>query len=263
MAGLQLLSTLLLSAHAMGAAPAAATASNATAAAGATGPLGALIYNHGGPNSVNRSLLDVLRERVSVKDFGARGDCSKSAPTGSDCVDDTAAFAAAIGWAAESGGPVTVHVPRGSYRLDGTVMWGKAEVVLERGATLRRIATYTNNTAPLIRLPATHGILRGSGTLTTENPSPRGLVNGAVLDWLREPATCSLARLVCTDRLCCAVGPANLSVYSNVEFNIVEGVTLLGGGFSHFPPGDDVRSGSRGLGMDSSQGWAMTHGDRH
>ena len=33
-------------------------------------PLAALIYNHGGPNATNRSLLDVLRERVSVKDFG-------------------------------------------------------------------------------------------------------------------------------------------------------------------------------------------------
>eukprot|EP01052_Picozoa_sp_SAG31_P027455 SAG31_NODE_2572_length_5459_cov_3.008396_7_plen_86_part_00 len=34
-----------------------------------------LVYNHGGANSTNRSLSDVLRERISVRDFGALGKC--------------------------------------------------------------------------------------------------------------------------------------------------------------------------------------------
>jgi hypothetical protein len=45
--------------------------------ASATAPPSAdeLVYNHGGANATNRSLADVLRERVSVRDFGAVGNC--------------------------------------------------------------------------------------------------------------------------------------------------------------------------------------------
>ena len=56
-------------------------------------------YNHGGPGAVNRSLAEVLREHVSVKDFGAAGNCSQTAPSGDDCIDDTASFVAAFAWA--------------------------------------------------------------------------------------------------------------------------------------------------------------------
>ena len=196
-------------------------------------------YNHGGPGAVNRSLAEVLRDHVSVKDFGAAGNCSQTAPSGADCIDDTAAFVAAFAWAsgAHGRGPVTVHVPTGGYRVDGTLSLG-GELVLERGATLRRIANYSSSTEPIVRLSGQHGILRGLGTLSTENPSPRGVVN---------------------------VGPANLSHYDNVEFNTVADVTISGGGTSWstgkaWDDVDESRAWGRGLGMDSSQGWAMTHG---
>jgi hypothetical protein len=61
------------------------------------------------------------------------------------------------------------------------------------------------------------------------------------------------------------VGPQNISRYANVEFNTVEGVTIQGGGCSWTTsmPWDQVdlaKKGSRGLCLDSSQGWSMTHG---
>ena len=67
-------------------------------------------------------------------------------------------------------------VPAGTYRIDGTINLYATSLHLETGATLKR-TRLTDNTAPIVRLsgPATH--LTGLGTLTTDNPSPRGLVN--------------------------------------------------------------------------------------
>jgi hypothetical protein len=74
--------------------------------------------------------------------------------------------------------------------------------------------------------------------IMTDNPSPRGVVN---------------------------IGPQNLSHYANVEFNTVEDVTIQGAGCSWttsqpWNQVDASKKGGRGLGMDSSQGYAMTHG---
>eukprot|EP01052_Picozoa_sp_SAG31_P038683 SAG31_NODE_5215_length_2670_cov_1.691949_5_plen_190_part_00 len=147
--------------------------------------LRSLICNHGGPHAANRSLFDVLSERVSVRDFGAQGSCWCSASQGSavppsclpSCPDDTPAFNAAFSWAAEPRNKITVTVPPGVYRIDSTISIAQAELVLETGATLRRIANVTNNTAPIVRLDGTNAVLRGGGELISDNPSPRGLVN--------------------------------------------------------------------------------------
>lgn len=205
-----------------------------------------LIYKHPGPNAVNRSLFNVLQERVSVRDFGAVGACvgiSWAPPyPPSHCPDDTAAFNAAFAWAAEPFNHITVHVPPGYYRIDGTVVLGGTgvEMYLETGAFLRRISNLTNCTDPLVRLEGTNGVLRGGGTLTSDNPSPRGLVN---------------------------VGPPCLTCYSNAEYNLVDGVRIVGAGASwrNFPPAahaapvDSRLNGSRGLCFDSSQTY-MTGG---
>ena len=193
-------------------------------------PLAALIYNRGDPNATNRSLLDVLRERVSVKDFGAVGGCIEDSWATAaglvNCPDDTPAFRAAFKWATEPYNKITVSVPPGFYRIDGTVTFSSAEMILETGAVLRRISNLTSNTDPIIRLSGTNAVLRGGGTLTTTSPSPRGVVN---------------------------VGPPTIHSYSNVEFNRVEGVRIQG-------PGCNVTkhpqlNGSRGLGFDSSESY--------
>ena len=64
-----------------------------------------------------------------------------------------------------------------------------------------RLSAIRKNAASLHRSiePSTRS---SSGSLSTENPSPRGVVN---------------------------VGPANLSHYDNVEFNTVADVTISGG----------------------------------
>lgn len=199
-----------------------------------------LVYNHGGPNATNRSLTEVLRERVSVRDFGALGTCGSpdAQPadlTDQNCPDDTAAFLAAFKWAGEPYNKITVHVPPGSYRIDGTVTIGSCELILEAGAVLRRV-NLTAAAGPIVRL-GYHGRLSGAGSLTSMNPSPRGIVN---------------------------IGPANLTIYENVEYAQVRGVSIQGPGtsWSIMKPDLPVNKrieGSKGLCFDSSEGYARTH----
>jgi hypothetical protein len=68
--------------------------------------LGNLPYRVGGVGTVLRTLLDKLGERVSVRDFGAKGD---------GVADDSPAFQAALD-AHEA-----VHVPPGRYRLNSEI----------------------------------------------------------------------------------------------------------------------------------------------
>lgn len=62
--------------------------------------------------AVKRTVQDKLRETISVKDFGAKGD---------DATDDVAAFQAAASYIASSTKGVNLYVPAGTYRLSNTV----------------------------------------------------------------------------------------------------------------------------------------------
>jgi hypothetical protein len=156
--------------------------------------------------TVNRTLTDRLAERISVLDFGASGGCRGETEDGCK-VDSTPAFQNALTYAGgEDSTPETwqtVFVPPGYYRIDGTVTVGGQTLVLERGAILIRRKAITMSGAPLIRISGTNGRVSGSGQLLMENPSHRGIVN---------------------------IGPQNLSVYDNVEYNILEGISIVGAG---------------------------------
>jgi hypothetical protein len=74
--------------------------------------------------SVGRSIYDILRERISVTDFGAD-------PTGVN--DSTNAFNAAVD-AAEAAFNNTVHIPPGIYRIDGTVTIHQGVMLMGQGS---------------------------------------------------------------------------------------------------------------------------------
>jgi polygalacturonase len=158
--------------------------------------------------AVNRTLADILAQHVSVLDFGAKGDCFGA--TEALCPHDaTAAFNAALGLV--SGGPLenkqTVHVPLGSYRIDGTLLVG-CSLVLEFGATLHRIRVNATdqNTGPVVSLYNGGASLRGGGMVQTDLPSPDGVVN---------------------------VGPsAGSAADYSVCFTLIEGIRIYGGGIS-------------------------------
>ena len=73
-----------------------------------------VVYNPAGTGAVATTVQTKLRESVSVKDFGAKGDGS---------TNDTAALNAAY-TAAEAAGGVEVYWPAGTYKTTGTVTCG-------------------------------------------------------------------------------------------------------------------------------------------
>ena len=165
-----------------------------------------VVFRRDAAGAVNRSLAQVLSAHVSVSDFGAIGDCF--GPTETMCPHDaTAAFRMALRMA--PGGPLedmqTVHVPRGTYRIDGTLQVACA-LVLDYGATLRRIRVNATDqsTAPIVALFSAGSSLRG-GALRTDLPSPQGVVS---------------------------IGPAGGGADYPVEFTVLEGVRITGGGQS-------------------------------
>lgn len=156
------------------------------------------------PVTVNRTLTDRLADQISVLDFGATASCHGD--TLATCQhDSTQAFVDAVLYAGgEDSSPFdfqTVVVPPGWYRIDGTITITGQWLVVQKGARLLRKSCATNNTAPIVRLTGSHGRVTGGGVLSSENLSPRGVLN---------------------------IGPANLSDYTNVGSNTVEGLSIAG-----------------------------------
>jgi hypothetical protein len=83
------------------------------AAEGATPPA----FRQSGATAVSRTVNEKLRDIVSVKDFGAKGD---------GLADDTFAFQAAID--ARSGLAASIYLPPGSYRVTRTIRINKRHV---------------------------------------------------------------------------------------------------------------------------------------
>lgn len=179
--------------------------------------------------TVNRSLTDRLSERISVLDFGAHGGCRGD--TLDRCkVDSTLAFNNALTYAGgEDSTPEswqTVYVPPGFYRVDGTVSVAGQTLVLEKGAQLLRKAAITSNTAPILRVAGGGSSVIGAGALVSENPSPSGVLH---------------------------LGPANLSHYQNVEYNLIDGIRIEGAGGPECTSKVSGELTCTGLHMDSAE----------
>lgn len=115
-----------------------------------------------GSGASQRTVLNKLRDVVSVKDFGAVGD---------GVADDTAAFTAAIAAA----GTRNVYVPGGSYKITGTVtgdFYSDSAVTIVTGTvnTINRIGSTLVTTGTLtVTGTASTGALTVTGTLDTTN----------------------------------------------------------------------------------------------
>lgn len=114
-----------------------------------------------GSGASQRTVLDKLRDVVSVKDFGAVGD---------GVANDTAAIQAALAAAS------TVIVPDGTYRSDSTItIDANKALVLMAGATIKRLSAYTAATTPVVHVKGNYAKLHG-GTVETQNNAPAGVV---------------------------------------------------------------------------------------
>ena len=103
-----------------------------------------------------RTLSHALSDTVSVRDFGAFGDCTCYADVWQQhCCphDDTAAFNLAL----TTG--VDVYVPAGNYRIDGTVELNGQTMILAGRSTLAR-NNISKATQPVVRLTGWFSSLR-------------------------------------------------------------------------------------------------------
>eukprot|EP01045_Picozoa_sp_COSAG04_P005523 COSAG04_NODE_257_length_18753_cov_7.516857_8_plen_1972_part_00 len=183
-----------------------------------TAPIDAagVVYRASCKGATLRNLSAVLSDTLSVRDFGAQGDCfcTRGADPpytdgglpwpgwyeGSCCPhDDTDAFIAALA-AVPDTTPVTtrtvaqpraaVFVPPGAYRIDGTIEIYGQTLTLAAGASLLR-TNLSSSVEPVVLLSNWFGALEGSGSVESVNPAPHGIVAVAPNDEairLREPA---------------------------------------------------------------------------
>lgn len=113
-----------------------------------------------GSGASQRTVLDKLRDVVSVKDFGAVGD---------GVADDAAAFTNAV----TAAGTRNVFVPGGSYKITGTVtgsFYSDATVTIVTGTvnTINRIGSVLSTTGALtVTGTAATGALTVTGTAAT------------------------------------------------------------------------------------------------
>lgn len=105
-----------------------------------------------GTGAVIRNVRDRLRETVSVKDFGAKGD---------GVSDDTAAIQAAVDAVFAAGGG-TVYLPSGTYLVTSIAkVWTSAITLNIKGAGKRstRLRKLGGATAPVLELSSVPGVL--------------------------------------------------------------------------------------------------------
>lgn len=99
-----------------------------------------------GVSAVPRTAQDKLREIVSVKDFGAKGD---------DTTDDTTAVQAAIN-AVKANGGGSVMIPKGTYKISAALVIDSSNVRIIGDGIASKIKTYSQ-TAHVFTVAASGG----------------------------------------------------------------------------------------------------------
>ena len=118
-------------------------------------------YNQGGTGASSRTVENKLQESVSVKDFGAVGD---------GVTDDTAAIQAAI----DTGAKV-VHIPEGTYKIDGGINPLSDQTIYGSRCTLMVYSSsYVDNLSFGINVSNRDNVTIEGITLDVSNCSPTG-----------------------------------------------------------------------------------------
>jgi hypothetical protein len=125
-------------------------------------------YINSGSGAVARTVQDRLREKVSVKDFGA---------VGNGVANDTTAIQNAINTAAARGnGGATVFFPAGTYRINTGITFTTGIILegdSEKGTILKY---YGSGSAIASTAPLTRTYYMGVTRMTIENTGTTGLI---------------------------------------------------------------------------------------
>lgn len=127
--------------------------------------------------AVQRTLLDKLRDTVSVKDFGAVGD---------GLADDTAAIQAAVNWLASIGGG-SAYFPLGTYKTTNEILISSAGIRFV-GASRRKVypglfVSSTTCSATILPVHAKTAAIRVfSSTINTASAFSMSDINLATLE---------------------------------------------------------------------------------
>ena len=152
-------------------------------------------------------------------------------------VDSTPAFELALRWCHTR----SVLPPPGSYRLDSTLMLSNGRALhVPIGSSLRRTNCSTSS-QPVVTV-GEQALLTGFGSISSENPSPRGVVSigPSCTGWING----TLHKTQCL---------------ANVVFGMVEGVRISGHNkFTHFdanPSWSPNATAGSGVALEQCGGW--------
>ncbi len=136
----------------------------------------AVIYQHGGPGTIKRSVADKLAETLSVRDFGAKGD---------GVTDDTAAIQAGLNYfGAPNNRSGKILVPQGTYRITaplfyqgnpGTGLTLECEEGGTRGPSGTKFAWHGPADAPVVWLLGANEALIDGCEIEGVNPMLTGI----------------------------------------------------------------------------------------
>ena len=166
-------------------------------------------YTPAGTGAVATTVQAKLRESVSVKDFGAKGD---------GVTDDTTAINAAITFASNH----ILYFPKGDYKISSTINFGLMTSIVGEGPQASRIIASHSGVAVQINVPVTTPNLGDTYSQIYENFGIVGNINTTFGFFMMRCIYCSFKNIWVTSPQGISSGYAGFRVSGAMYLNTYE-----------------------------------------